>query len=72
MNLPTPYYSDQEVRAAIDEILHINAIIFQNLGVNSSKAEIRSARAKEKENLRSVKHLDKAFINFLINASNES
>ena len=72
MNLPTPYYSDPEVRAAIDEILHINAIIFQNLGVNSSKAEIRSARAKEKENLRSVKHLDKAFINFLINASNES
>ena len=72
MNLPTPYYSDPEVRAAIDEILHINAIIFQNLGVDSSKAEIRSARAKEKENLRSVKHLDKAFINFLINASNES
>ena len=72
MNLPTPYYSDPEVRAAIDEILHINAIIFQNLGVNSSKAEIRSARAKEKENLRSIKHLDKEFITFLINASNES
>ena len=72
MNLPTPYYLDSEVRSSIDEILHINAIIFQNLGVNSSKAEIRSARAKEKENLRSVKHLDKEFINFLINASNES
>jgi hypothetical protein len=72
MNLLSPYYSDPEVKSAIDEILHINAIIFQNLGVNSSKAEIRSARAKEKENLRSVKHLDKEFINFLINASNES
>ena len=65
----SPYYSDKKVKEVIDEVLHRNAIIFQNIGVNSSKSEIRSAKAKEKANLREVKHHDREFITFLINAN---
>ena len=67
--MSSPYYDDPEVKAQIDEILHENVKMFQNLGTGSSAEERSEVRAAERENLIKVKHLDDEFISFLLNAS---
>lgn len=69
--LNTPYYTDTEVRKTIDEVLHTNVRIFQNLGVSSSKLDRQKARVEERKNLREVKELDPDFIGFLLSNSTE-
>lgn len=39
---------------AIDKVLEQNAQLFQNLGIDSSKAEIKAAKVQERKNLRAV------------------
>lgn len=65
------YYTDPKIRKEIDRVLHENAIIFQNLGVDSTKAEIEAARIQERKNLRDVKALDEDFIGRLLLDSKE-
>lgn len=67
----TPYYQDAKVREQIDTVLHTNVKLFQNLGTGSTKTERQAARVQERKNLRAVKHLDPAFIGFLLDASDE-
>lgn len=69
--LNSPYYTDTEVRKTIDEVLHTNVRIFQNLGVSSSKSDRQKARVEERKNLREVKELDPNFIGFLLSNSTE-
>lgn len=60
------YHDNKEVRRQIDFVLHKNAILFQNLGIESSKTEKETARLEERKNLREVKHLDPDFIERLL------
>ena len=39
---------------AIDKVLEQNAQLFQNLGIDSSKAEVKAAKVQERKNLRAV------------------
>jgi hypothetical protein len=66
MSQKTAYYTDADVKKQIDEVLHQNAVIFQNLGSNSTKADISAAKVLERKNLRAIKHLDPDFIENLI------
>lgn len=60
------YHTNKEIRAKIDEVLHTNVMLFQNLGVSSTKQERYDASVRERKNLREVRDLDKEFIDFLI------
>lgn len=60
------YYNDPSVKIQIDEVLHQNVMLFQQLGVKSTKSEVQAAKAQEKKNLRSVRHLDPSFIDGLL------
>lgn len=60
------YYSNPEIRLQIDDVLHQNAMIFQQLGTGSSKTSIESAKAQEKRNLKAIRHLDPSFIDGLL------
>jgi hypothetical protein len=62
----SPYFTDQAAKQAIDNVLHKNAIIFQNLGVNSTKKERDAAKVQERNNLREIQSIDPAFIKPLI------
>jgi len=50
----------------IDEVLERNAQLFQNLGTDSTKAEINAAKVQERKNLREVKHIAPDFIAMLL------
>lgn len=50
----------------IDDVLHQNAMIFQELGLGSTKTAIENAKAQEKRNLKSIRHLDPSFIDGLL------
>jgi hypothetical protein len=63
------YYENAEVRSKIDAVLHENAMIFQNCGTDSTEAEKKAARIKERNNLREVKHLSPKFIGKLLSDS---
>ena len=39
---------------AIDKVLEQNAQLFQNLGIDSSKAAVKAAKVQERKNLRAV------------------
>jgi len=56
------YRTSEEVRNRIDEVLHKCAMLFQNLGSDSTRSEKDGALAEERRLLNSVKHLDAAFI----------
>ena len=51
---------------AIDKVLEHNAQLFQNLGTDSSKAEVQAAKVQERKNLRSVSHYNPELIDSLI------
>ena len=52
---------------AIDKVLEHNAQLFQNLGIDSSKAEVQAAKVQERKNLRSVRHYIPELIDRVIN-----
>ena len=39
----------------IDEVLETNAQLFQQLGTDSTKAEVQAAKVQERKNLRAVR-----------------
>lgn len=53
----------------IDKVLHINAMLYQNLGKDSTKAEKQAAKIQERKNLREIKDLNPELIDFLLKAS---
>ncbi len=60
------YYTNKEVKAKIDAVLHANAMLYQNLGKSSTKAEREAAGVAERKSLREVRDLDKSFIDLLL------
>lgn len=66
MGKESPYYTDHKIKEKIDNVLHINAMLMQNLGIDSSKADRQAAKVQERKNLREIKDLDPLFIEPLI------
>lgn len=57
----TPYYSDINIRKSIDKLLHENAIIQSNLGIESTKKEKDEAKAKTTQIKIDIAALDEVF-----------
>ena len=55
----------------IEEMLHLNAQLFQNLGSDSTKKEIEAAKIQERKNLRKVREYDPEMIEMLLKASDK-
>lgn len=55
----------------IEEVLHLNAQLFQNLGTDSTKKEIEAAKVQERKNLRKVREFDPEMIEMLLKASDK-
>ena len=55
------YKTNQLIRKKIDKILHDNAILFQNIGSESTPEEIKKAKNIEWRNLQLIKLLDYGF-----------
>ena len=51
----------------IDEVLETNAQLFQQLGTDSTKAEIQAAKVQERKNLRAVRSVDPELVGRLLN-----
>ena len=64
--MTTPYYQSEEVKAAIDAVLHANARMRQNLGNTSTREELERAKELERKNLLSVRELDPIKIDRLL------
>jgi len=62
------YYTNMNIREQIDNVLKDNAIMFANLGLGSSKAEVERAKIMERKNLRQVRNLDTTFVDALLTA----
>ena len=57
----TPYYSNEEVRKEIDELLFQNAKVQANLGIDSTKKEKHEGYLNSKEISKQIKALDGSF-----------
>ena len=57
------YHNCGKIRKEIDSVLHKNAMLFQNSVPNAKKIE--------RENLKKILHLDKEFVGFLLDASDD-
>lgn len=55
----------------IDEVLETNAHLFQQLGTDSTKAEIQAAKVQERKNLRAVRSVDPELVDRLLYASDK-
>ncbi len=62
----TRYYKEPKVREQIDEVLQANARMFANLGNTSTPNEVQQAKAKERERLKGIKHLDPVTVGSLL------
>ena len=51
----------------IDEVLETNAQLFQQLGTDSTKAEIAAAKVQERKNLRAVRAENPELVGRLLN-----
>jgi hypothetical protein len=56
---------------AIDKVLEQNAQLFQNLGIDSTKAEVQAAKVQERKNLRAVLNENPEFIKRLLAESDK-
>ena len=54
----TPYYIDPEIRAKFDQVLHENAVMFANLGKDSTPDERKRAKQIEQKKIRRLYDLD--------------
>ena len=63
------YHDSKEDKAVIDCVLEQNAKLFQNLGVDCSKADYEKAKVKERQKLRRILHHDPEKIGRLIKDS---
>jgi hypothetical protein len=60
------YKDNRETREAIDVVLKTNALLFVNLGIESTKKEREQAKVQERKNLRDIMELDRPFIKALL------
>jgi len=51
----------------IDKVLEENAKLFQQLGTDSTKAEVAAAKVQERKNLRAVRAEDPELVGRLLN-----
>ena len=51
----------------IDEVLETNAQLFQQLGTDSTKAEVQAAKIQERKNLRAVREENPELVGRLLN-----
>ena len=51
----------------IDEVLKTNAKLFQQLGTESTKAEVQAAKIQERKNLRAVREENPELVGRLLN-----
>ncbi len=51
----------------IDEVLKTNAQLFQQLGTDSTKAEVQAAKVQERKNLRAVRAENPELVGRLLN-----
>jgi hypothetical protein len=51
----------------IDEVLETNAQLFQQLGTDSTKAEVQAAKIQERKNLRAVRAENPELVGRLLN-----
>lgn len=63
------YHNSKADKAIIDCVLEQNAKLFQNLGIDCTKAEYEKAKIKERQKLRKIQHLDEDKIGRLIKDS---
>lgn len=63
------YHDNKEHKHIIDCVLHQNARLFQNLGVDSPKSDYKKAQVAERNKLRKILHLDEEKIGRLIKDS---
>lgn len=63
------YLDNKEHKKIIDCVLQQNAQLFQNLGMDSSKAEYEKAKVAERNKLRKIVDLDPEKIGRLIKDS---
>ena len=55
------YHTDEDVRKQIDELLHRNALIQCNLGIDSTKEERQEAKRKWMELAVQIRDIDPKF-----------
>jgi len=63
------YHDSKADKAIIDCVLEQNAKLFQNLGIDCSKADYQKAKVQERQKLRRILHLDEEKIGRLIKDS---
>lgn len=63
------YHDNKEHKKIIDCVLHQNAMLFQNLGIECSKNEYDKAKVMERQKLRRIIELDPEKIGRLIKDS---
>jgi len=63
------YHNSKADKAIIDCVLEQNAKLFQNLGIDCSKADYQKAKVAERQKLRRILHLDEEKIGRLIKDS---
>ena len=63
------YINNPEHKQIIDCVLKQNALMFANLGSDSSKAEYKKVKIQERQKLRNIHHLDPEKIERLVNDS---
>ena len=51
----------------IDEVLETNAQLFQQLGTDSTKAEVQAVKVQERKNLRAIRAEDPELVGRLLN-----
>jgi hypothetical protein len=51
----------------IDEVLKTNAQLFQQLGTDSTKAEVQAAKIQERKNLRAIRAENPELVGRLLN-----
>lgn len=60
------YHTNKRVRSRIDKVLEANALLFANLGCDSSKSARAKAKAQERKSLRGVRNLDPQYVDSLL------
>lgn len=57
----SPYFTNKQTRSKIDKLLHKNAILQSNLGIDSTKEDKEKAHGETKEIYNKIKALDTEF-----------
>lgn len=64
-------YKTVTAREKVDRLLHLNAIQYTNLGIDSSKAERKAAESNSRYIYRKIKGIDKGLGSMLLRVREE-